>query len=158
MPLIQLELFSDKDLQSCFGKTFPGFSAPKTTLSDASWLSSLDQTFPFRPPQVDGRAQVLLPDPKDKLRGECSTLNISECPNDAVESSLSLVLERISPPQILFECQGVRGNSAQSGNERKDLAAFAEGSFGTFRRTPPPCNFESKRRVPWRRVGKPRLL
>lgn len=43
-----------------------------------------------------------------------------------------------SPPQILFECQGVRGNSAQSGNERKDLAAFAEGSFGTFRRTPPP--------------------
>lgn len=42
-----------------------------------------------------------------------------------------------SPPQILFECQGVRGNSAQSGNEREDLAAFAEGSFGTFRRTPP---------------------
>ena len=92
-----------------FWENVPGVLSTKDNAF--GWLSSLDQTFPFRPPQVDGRAQVLLPDPKDKLRGECSTLNISECPNDARESSLSLVLERISPTPKYFlsarACEGI---------------------------------------------------
>ena len=71
----------------------------------------LEQTLPYRPVQIDGRAVVLLPVRNAKPRGGSSTLNISECPNDAVASTLSQVLERGSIPQRFFlserACRGI---------------------------------------------------
>ena len=123
MPLIQLELFSAEDLLSCFGKTYPASSAPKTTPSAASWQNLLARTFPYSPAQKDGRVVVMLPDPSDVQHGGSSTLNTSESPNDAVGCSLSLLLERtLPPPQILFERPRVRGDFAQSGSEGEETS------------------------------------
>ena len=135
MPLIQLELFSESDLSSCFGKTSPESSAQKITPSAASWLGLLEATFPFHPRQSDGLTQVWLPDQKGKQRGEYSMLNISECPNDAVESSLSQVLlgGGLDPAEILFERTSLPRNSSSSCKTRQGATAFIEGSFGAFR-------------------------
>ena len=73
---------------SSSGRTSPESSTPRTTPSAVSWENSLAQTLPFRHPQVDGRVQVWMPAPSERRRGECSMLNISECPNAAVVSSL----------------------------------------------------------------------
>ncbi len=54
---------------------------------------------------------VMLPAQGAKPRGESSTLNISECPNDVVESTLLQVLVTDSIPQKYFlsaaACQGI---------------------------------------------------
>ena len=93
------------------GRTSPAFSAPRTTLSDASWENWLERALPCRPPQEDGRVRVWLADPRERLRGGSSTLNISECPNDVVESFLSQVLEKDSIPQKYYlsirACEGI---------------------------------------------------
>ena len=93
MPLIQLDLFEDYLPQLSSGKTSPESLTQRTTPSDASWESLLEQTLPCHPEQADGRVRVWLPDQSAKSRGASLMLNISECPNDAVESSLSQVLE-----------------------------------------------------------------
>ena len=93
MQSIQLDLFEDLLPSSSSGKTYPESCQQKTTRSDASWESLLEQTFPCHPEQADGRVRVWLPDQSAKSRGASLMLNISECPNDAVASSLSQVLE-----------------------------------------------------------------
>lgn len=106
---------------SCFGKTSPESSAQRTTPSAASWESLLEQTLPYHPEQTDGRVRVWLPDPSAKPRGESSTLNISESPNDVVVSSLSQVLERSSIPQKYFlsarACAGILRRAEVRGKE-----------------------------------------
>lgn len=102
MRLTVLEVSADLTLPLCFGRTSRGSSAQRTTPSDASWENLLGQTLPYHPEQADGRVRVWLPDPSAKPRGESSTLNISESPNDVVESSLSQVLETGSIPQKYF--------------------------------------------------------
>lgn len=42
---------------------------------------------------------------------------------------------RLDPSKILFERQGVRGDSCESAEKRKGVASFTESSFGTFRQT-----------------------
>ena len=134
MPFIQLELNLENPLQSFSGKTSQACSTQKTTPSGVSWLNLLEQTLPFRPAQIDGRVQVWLPDQNAKQRGAYSPLNISECPNDAVASSLSQVLwGGIDPAKVLFERQGLPGNSSTGDVPRETASAFAQSSFGAYR-------------------------
>ena len=129
------EICLTSDQLSCSGKTCQECSTPRTTLSAASWQGLLERTLPFRPAQIDGRVQVWLPDQNAKQRGACSMLNISECPNDAAESSLSQVLwgGGIDPAKILFERQGLPRDSETSDVSREATAAFAQSSFGAYR-------------------------
>ena len=112
MQLTQLELFKENDLPPFSGKTSQECLTPKIMPSDASWDSLLGQMLPYSPKQEDGRVQVMLSDLSARSRGECSTLNISECPNDAVESSSSQILqptEQIHPRFYLSAkaCEGI---------------------------------------------------
>lgn len=97
----------------------------------------MEQTLPFRPAQSDGRVQVWLPDQNAKQRGACSMLNISECPNDAVASSLSQVLLKgggaVDPAKVLFERQGLPRDSETGDVPRETTSAFAQSSFGAYR-------------------------
>lgn len=140
MSLTQLELDFGNAPSPSFGKTCPACSTQKTTPSAASWADLRARTLPCRPAQVDGRVQVMLPALRETSRGGCSTLNISECPNDVAESTLSQVLQRgggIDPSKVLFEPQGVRRDSASCPNSEQSSAAFAESSFGAFRECGP---------------------
>jgi hypothetical protein len=57
--------------------------------------------------------------PKEQSRGESSTPNISEWPNDAVVCSLSQVLEQTSIPQRFFlsskACAGILRRAEKRG-------------------------------------------
>lgn len=60
-------------------------------------------------------------DPKDVSHGESLMLNTSECPNDAVVSSLSDVLETGPIPQKYFlsprACEGILRRAERRGKE-----------------------------------------
>lgn len=125
----------------CSGKTSPEYSAPRTTPSGASWDDLLEQTLPYHPEQGDGRVRVWLPAQKGKRLGGSSTLNISECPNDAEESSLSQVLETTSIPQKYFlsarACEGILKRAERRGKVLPDtLRAALERSVRTQSREP----------------------
>lgn len=136
MQLMNLEPNTGLTPPSCFGKTSRGSSAQRTTPSDASWENLLEQTLPYHPEQADGRVRVWLPDPSAKQRGESSTLNISESPNDVVVSSLSQVLKTDSIPQKYFLSARVRGDSASCERSGEGLAsASVGGSHGDDQRT-----------------------
>jgi hypothetical protein len=70
---------------------------------------------------ADGQTLVLLMAPKEQSRGESSTPNISEWPNDAGVCSLSQVLEQISIPQRFFlsstACAGILRRAEKRGKE-----------------------------------------
>lgn len=89
---------------------------------------------------VDGQARVWLLDPGERLLGEFSMLNISECPNDAVVSSLSQVLETDSIPQRFFlsnvACTGILRRADRRGKSlpqslQEALQAVASGLTST---------------------------
>ena len=118
--------------RSSSGKTSPACSPRKTTDSVASWARSLDSTNPYlcHPGTGAGPVRVWLPDPKEPSRGAFSTLNISECPNDAVASSLSDVLEPLpSIPQRYFlssrACRGILRRAAKRGKRLPPLLCAA---------------------------------
>ena len=84
---------------------------------------------------ADGQTLVLLMAPKEQSRGESSTPNISEWPNDAAVCSLSQVLEQISIPQRFFlsstACAGILRRAEKRGKTlpeqlKQALAAVAE--------------------------------
>ena len=70
---------------------------------------------------ADGQTLVLLMAPKEQSRGESSTPNISEWPNDAAVCSLSQVLEQISIPQRFFlsskACAGILRRAEKRGKQ-----------------------------------------
>ena len=112
MQSTQLELDFGSAPSPSFGKTCPACSTQKTTHSGASWPDLVAQTLPCRPAQIDGRVRVLLPAWRETSRGGCSMLNISECPNAVVASTLSQVLQRgVLIPQRYFlsrrACAGI---------------------------------------------------
>jgi hypothetical protein len=70
---------------------------------------------------ADGLTLVLSMAPKEQSRGESSTPNISEWPNDAVVCSLSQVLEQTSIPQRFFlsskACAGILRRAEKRGKK-----------------------------------------
>jgi len=127
MQLIQLDLFVDLLPQSHSGKTCPESSTRKTMPSDVSWRELLDRTFPLRPVQraTNGRAQVWLPDQNAAQLGECWTLNFSECPNAAEESTLSqvIVTESSSLNKYFLSAQACAGILKRAKRRGKALPA-----------------------------------
>lgn len=105
--------------QLSFGRTSPEYSELKTTLSDVSWLVYVERTFPLKYRVANGQAQVSLPVLKGGSHGVSSTLNFSECPNVAKESSLSQVLVTGSIPQKYFlsarACAGILARAQKRG-------------------------------------------
>ena len=105
--------------QSSFGKTSPESSELKTTPSAASWVDYVERTFPLKYRTANGQAQVMLPVRKGESHGVSLTLNFSECPNVAKESSLSQVLVTGSIPQKYFlsarACAGILARAQKRG-------------------------------------------
>jgi len=81
-----------------------GDSGPDGSLSRTSLVSCL---------RIRAKTSLLhsrrLPNAGMVWRGECWTANISECPNDAVESSLSDILERRVHPKYSLSPKAARG-------------------------------------------------
>lgn len=108
--------------QLSYGKTSPECSAQEITPSGACWLDYVDQTFPLQYRTRDGRTLVLLPEKSERLHGEYSTLNISECPNNVRESSLSQVLEKsLIPPKYFLSIRACAGILARAHKRKKEL-------------------------------------
>lgn len=111
----------------------PECSAQEITHSDVCWLDYVDQTFPLQYRTSDGRTLVLLSDKNERLHGEYSTLNISECPNNVRESFLSQVLEKnLIPQKYFFEYTGMCRDFGKSAQEEESITSFIEGSFGGY--------------------------
>lgn len=101
---------SDKETRtlSPSGKTSPEFYPAKTMPSANFWAGLLEQIPPsYQAP--DGGARAWQLDHKAPPRGESWTLNISECPNDAVESSLSQVLQSSVAPKYYLSEKAIAG-------------------------------------------------
>lgn len=62
-----------------------------------------------------------------------------------------------SPPKYFLSARACEGILRRAETRGKTLPPLLKAALERSA-APPPCNFESKRRVPWRRVGKPRLL
>lgn len=119
MQLIQLDLFPDLLRQSSSGKTCPAFSAQKIMRSGAFSQDSLDSMFPLKCRAANGAVQAMSARGSVRLPGERWMLNISECPNDVVASSLSQVLETDSIPARYFlsaqACRGILSRAERRG-------------------------------------------
>ena len=104
---------------SLFGRTYPERSAATTDttsqpFSRAWWADRLG----LPPPTEAGQAQALPLDPRAPWSGAYSTLNISESPNDAAESSLSTILEETAPAKYFLSpraCAGILARATKRG-------------------------------------------
>src|SRR4030067_61825 len=119
MQLTMFDLFDEMLRESSSGKTCPESSQPKTTPS-AAFLEHLPENMIRSSHQgKNGRTQVVCMVPKEQLRGESLTPNISEWPNDADVCSLSQVLEKTSIPQRFFlsstACAGILRRAEKRG-------------------------------------------
>jgi len=103
----------ETDWPDFFGRMSPEFSATKPTPSDVSWEHLSGTMTPWSHRSGDGGlTQVWLPGQGHGSLGGFSTVNISECPNDAVASTLSQILEADSStlqPYFLSQkaCAGI---------------------------------------------------
>ena len=119
-------------LDLSFGKTSPASCPPGTTDSATFSVRLPDTDLPSLslPDTNGGATRVWLPDPKGRSRGAFSTRNISECPNDAVASSLSDVLqppEEIHPKYYLSAkaCRGILRRAEKRGKTLPPLLQAA---------------------------------
>jgi hypothetical protein len=115
------DLYDEMLQQSSSGKTSQEYSTQKTTLS-AAFLGRLPGKMIHSSHQgTNGRTQVVCMAPKEQSRGESSTPNISEWPNDADVCSLSQVLETTSIPQRFFlssrACAGILRRAEKRGKD-----------------------------------------
>lgn len=103
----------------CGGTPCPASSTQKTTRSDAFSPDSLSVMFPLKSLTANGAVQAMCSRGSVRSHGERWMLNISECPNDAVGSSLSQVLEMESTPAKYYlsaqACNGILRRSERRG-------------------------------------------
>ncbi len=99
---------SPSALSGLSGRTWQALCPPTTVwTSHKSWLPSWAQMSLF--PPMDGQAQVWPLGRGDHVSGDSSTLNTSECPNAAVVSSLSDVLEAHVHPRFFLSPRAAAG-------------------------------------------------
>ena len=100
------------------GKTSPASSQQRTTHSDASLEECSDLTLQSSPSEESGGILETLLE-SDVLRGDCSMLNTSEWPNDAVVCLLSqqLAPESVQPADYLSAeaCRGLLRRAEKRG-------------------------------------------
>jgi hypothetical protein len=115
--------------QSSSGKMFLAYCPPKTTPSVASSLGLPVKMCHFSRQGSDGRTRVLCLDPKEQSRGESSTPNISEWPNDAAVCLLSQVLETGSIPARYYlsstACEGILRRAEKRGKKLPEMLEAA---------------------------------
>lgn len=126
----QLTLFDECELQpmanipaSSFGRTCPALSAvTKEWILEPCLSTSQKPKFQFLKVE-DGRTPEWLNGTAVRVRGECLTLNIGECPNEENESFLSQILED-NPPEKYFlsdkACAGILRRAAKRGKDLPD--------------------------------------
>ena len=119
MQLTMFDLFDEMLRESSSGKTSRE-SFPQRTTPSAAFLAHLPGKMSRSSHQgKNGQTLVVCMVPKEQLRGESSTPNISEWPNDAVVCSLSQVLEQTSIPQRYFlsstACAGILRRAEKRG-------------------------------------------
>ena len=107
---------------SLFGRTSQARSAATTEptsqrFSRAWW----EETFGV--PPTAGPTLVLPLDPMVAPSGALSTLNISVCPNDAAESSLSTILEANAPARYYLSPRACAGILRRAERRGKPLPA-----------------------------------
>jgi len=121
MQLTKYDLFGDLISPSSSGKTSPESFPPKTMPLGAFWEHLPVKMKRSSLQGADGLTLVLLMVPKEQLRGEFLTPNISEWPNDAAVCSLSQVLEQILIPQRFFlsstACAGILRRAEKRGKQ-----------------------------------------
>ena len=121
MPSMKCDLFNSPILVSSSGKMSLASSTPKTTPLGAFWERLPAKMTRSSRQGADGQTLVLLMAPKEQLRGESLTPNISEWPNDAAVCSLSQVLEQTLIPQRFFlsstACAGILRRAEKRGKE-----------------------------------------
>ena len=122
---------TDNPLALPSGKMYQACFPIKPTPSGASWRGYLGKQNHLKPRKGSGVRAVFLPAKSERLPGECSTLNISECPSAAVASSLSQVLEPMSSDLQKYllsskACQGILRRSEVRG---KKLPAMLEAAL-----------------------------
>ena len=115
----------EKSPASSHGRTCPESSAPKTTPSAASSLGLPEKMSHFSRQGKDGRTRVLCLDPKEQSRGESSTPNTSDWPNDAAVCLLSQVLETGSIPAKYYlsstACAGILRRAEKRGKKLPEM-------------------------------------
>lgn len=120
-------------------------------------------------PPEDGRARVWPLVRGAGVSGDCSTLNISECPNDAVVSSLSDVLEAHVHPRFFLSrraAQGILRRAAARGRALPPDLLASLVMLAANRTTPPKPGISSPTPSPavdstparTEQDGEPRLL
>ena len=97
----------------------------QTTHFDASSLASLELMLNYAPASTDGKARALCLAPDTALPGASSMPNISECPNDAIASSLSDILETGDlPPKYYLSPKACAGILRRAKRRGEDLPAM----------------------------------
>lgn len=92
------------------------------------------------PPTAAGQVLVLPLAPSDLPSGASSTVNTSESPNDAAESSLSTILEENAPARYYLSptaCQGILKRAAKRGRGIPTALEAALRSQAAVDPTPP---------------------
>jgi hypothetical protein len=119
---MQLTLFDsleEKPPASSSGRTSLESFQPQTTPSAASLQDLPAKMIRSSHQGANGQTLVACLDPREQWRGESSTPNISEWPNDASVCSLSQVLETGSIPQRFFlsstACAGILRRAEKRG-------------------------------------------
>ena len=127
---MQLTLFENKTENSepsLFGKMSQVCYQQKITHSGAFWEQSPEKTYQFSRQGKNGQVQVLCLDKNAISPGAPLMLNFSECPNDAVESSLSQVIEKsLVSKKILFEPESVCWNIKKSTKNKQTLPVLLQ--------------------------------
>jgi hypothetical protein len=118
------------------GRTWRALCPPMTAwTSHRSWQPSWAQTFSF--PEEDGRAQVWLPDRGAGASTASWMLNTSECPNGAVASSLSDVLEAHVHPRFYLSARAAAGILRRAEARGRELPVHLRTALESLARSAP---------------------
>jgi len=121
MQSIKYDLFNTPIPVLFSGKTSQVSLTPKITPLGAFWEHLPVKMTRLSHQGADGQTLVLLMAPKEQSRGESSTPNTSEWPNDADVCLLSQVLEMTLIPQRFFlssrACEGILRRAEKRGKE-----------------------------------------
>jgi len=116
--------------QSSSGKTSLGCLPPKTTLLGSSLELYPEHVWLYSRQVKNGKTLVMCLDQPDESLGEFSPLNTSECPNDAVESILSQVLETgLIPPKYYLSAKAARGILRRAKTRKRKLPPLLQAAL-----------------------------
>lgn len=127
----QLELFekcnepqTDNSPNTLYGRMCPELSAVTEEMILEPCSKKSDKVKFLFLQMGNGQMQDWLACRDVKLRGECLTLNIGECPNEESASSLSQILQSDVPEKYYLSaraCQGILRRAKERGKELPEI-------------------------------------